>query len=100
MNLELTIKRKWFDMIADGVKKEEYRRDSRWIMSRLLRLESDGNFHDVHYDAVRFRNGYSKDSPIVMCKYLGWKYGYGNPEWGGERHPGFQLIVIKLGALI
>jgi hypothetical protein len=93
--LELTLKKQWFVMIARGEKREEYRADSRWIMSRLE--DEDG---DKHYDAVRFRNGYSPDSPVCTAEYLGWNYGFGKRKWGGGSTQGKPLIVIKLGKVL
>lgn len=86
--LELTLKRRWFDMVASGEKKEEYRAPSDWILSRL---------HGKQYAHVRFRNGYAKKSPVVVCEYLGWETGHGKLEWGA----GFDIVVIiKLGRVI
>lgn len=75
-------------MIASGEKKEEYRRECPWIMSRLAWKS---------YDVVEFRNGYSPAAPVVRCKYLGWDIGYGRPEWGAGSDP---LVVIRLGEII
>lgn len=89
--LKLTLKRRWFDMIASGEKREEYRTPSEWILSRLEGKE---------YDAVEFRNGYSKTSPVVTCEFKGWKYGFGRREWGGGSTAGQPLVVIELGNII
>jgi hypothetical protein len=90
--LELTIKRQWFDMVSSGEKKEEYRKSSKWIGSRLFGKD---------YDTVRFRNGYRADSPVCVCEYLGWTFGMGKRLWGGGVAPGEPpLIVIKLGRVI
>lgn len=89
--LELTLKRQWFDMVASGEKKEEYREQSKWIMSRL---------EGKQYDKVRFRNGYNADSPVCVCEYLGWQFGYGKKKWGGGSTQGKPLVVIKLGRVI
>lgn len=61
--LHLTLKKKWFDMIQSGEKREEYRKASDWIRSRLIGKE---------YDTVRFRNGYAPASPVVDVEYLGF----------------------------
>lgn len=89
--LELILKRRWFDMIASGEKREEYRQPSKWILSRL---------EGKKYDAVRFRNGYNPDSPVCVCEFKGWKFGYGKKKWGGGSTPGSPIIVIKLGAVL
>lgn len=88
--LRLTLKRKWFDMIASGEKKEEYRNPSLWILSRIK---------GKTYDVVEFRNGYAADSPIVRCEYKGWHMGDPKPEWSGNSKERC-LVVIKLGDLI
>lgn len=98
--LRLTLKKKWFDMVASGVKKEEYRDESPWIISRLKGKK---------YDAVEFRNGYSPDSPKCLVEYFGWYRGYGKEEWGGGMlmspsdplfSAGPERIVIRLGSII
>lgn len=89
--LELTLKKQWFDMVAIGEKREEYREPSKWIMSRL---------ENKHYDAVRFRNGYNADSPVCVCEYLGWNFGFGKRKWGGGSTQGNPLVVIKLGRVL
>ena len=47
--LHLTLKKKWFDMIASGEKREEYRELKPYWHKRLM---------DKTYDAIKFRNGY------------------------------------------
>lgn len=85
--LELTLKKKWFDMVASGEKREEYREPSHWILSRLQGRQ---------YDVVRFRNGYSPKSPVCVCEYKGWGFGNGKPKWGGD----LDIIIIKLGRVL
>lgn len=85
--LRLTLKKHWFDMIASGEKREEYREPSRWILSRL---------EGKQYDRVEFKNGYG-DVPAMTVEYLGWSYGVGRPEWGGH---GARLVVIYIGKVL
>lgn len=87
--LRLTLKRKWFDMIASGEKREEYREPGNWIMSRLGGKE---------YDLVEFANGYGAHVPRVTCRYLGWTRGGGREEWGAS--PDRHYVVIRLGEVI
>lgn len=95
--LHLTLKKKWFDMVASGEKKEEYREVKPYWESRLC----SGFPHKYawkDFDVVEFRNGYSKSAPVIR---LEWKYmamREGNPEWGAE--PGTTYFVIKLGKII
>jgi len=87
--LHLTIKKKWFDMIASGEKKEEYRTIKKHWDTRLLGKD---------YDHVLFVNGYKKDSPKVMLTYKGFHIGIGQQRWGA---PELECVyVIKLGEII
>lgn len=88
--LRLTLKRRWFDMIASGEKKEEYREATKWTNSRV----GPGRT----YDAVQFRNGYRPDSPTILVQYLGFHYGSGRPEWGAD--PQTNYVVIELGKIL
>ena len=87
--LRLTLKRKWFDMISSGVKKEEYREIKPWILSRL---------QGKAYDVVEFSNGYGKHVPKVTLKYLGWGTGTGRSDWGATPHE--PTVIIRLGEIL
>ncbi len=95
--LHLTLKKKWFDMIASGEKKEEYREIKKHWISRLC---NNGNLSDgfQYYDAVIFRNGYSGGAPLMSLQLEWICIGVGHPEWGAE--PGKEYFVIKLGDII
>ena len=87
--LTLPIKKKWFDMIKSGEKKEEYRDIKPYYDSRFKiysPFESDFMY-------VVFRNGYRKDSPRIKC-YCYISKGPGNPEWGAE--PNKLYYVLKI----
>jgi hypothetical protein len=89
--LRLTLKRKWFDMIASGEKREEYRTQSNWILSRL-----DGK----EYDRIEFKNGYGKNVPPMEVEYLGWGFSFGRREWGGGGEHGKPFATIYLGRVL
>jgi hypothetical protein len=102
--LHLTLKKKWFDMIASGKKTEEYRDIKNYWMTRLLTprkgVQSDQfpwgiGFYAGTFSHVQFRNGYSKTSPKMVFKSDGVGVFYGIEEWGAE--PGKKYFVIKLG---
>lgn len=59
--LHLTLKRKWFDQIAMGIKKEEYRVIKAFWAKRLV---------GIFYDEVHFRNGYTDDRPFMRVEWL------------------------------
>jgi len=73
--LHLTLKKKWFDMISSGVKKEEYREIKPYWCKRL----------NKKFDAVQFRNGYSKDAPFFIIQLIGLYRSFGIVEWGAPQ---------------
>lgn len=112
--LHLTLKKKWFDMIATGEKKEEYREIKPYWITRLVdqirpeKRETDFTFlhygllcsmlSPIGYDVVKFKNGYSKNSPTMLVEIRDITDGFSKPEWAdGEYKPCF---VIKLGKII
>jgi hypothetical protein len=123
--LHLTLKKKWFDMIASGEKKEEYREIKLYWMTRLLyKIDvpwggymwpgndiAAGDYSFVgwkratggapvfeEFKLMTARNGYSKEAPVLTRQCLGIEIGEGRPEWGAE--PGKKYFVIKLGEKI
>ena len=91
--LHIPIKKKWFDMIKSGEKKEEYREITKHWCSRLV-----NGMGYRKYDIVRFRNGYGKNVPQMDVECLGIHGGGGKPEWGAEE--GKAYFVIHLGKVI
>lgn len=87
--LHLTLKKKWFDMIASGEKLEEYREIKPYWEKRL---------RGQQYDAVKFRNGYRPDSPTVTVKLRGIYTGVGVRMWGAT---GIEpVFILKLGDVL
>lgn len=111
MTLKLTLKKKWFDMVASGVKIEEYREIKPYWMQRLMRCYAKGfrpckyqmcasydpmcNLIFEPFTKVEFTNGYGKHRPRITLEYKGIDTGIGNPDWGAEN--GREYFVIKLG---
>lgn len=95
--LHLTLKKKWFDMIASGEKKEEYRKIKPYWASRLCSgfpcLYSEKDF-----DVVVFKNGYSKHAPIVKVEWLGMEIGKAKPYWSDNWQG--EVFIIKLGKIL
>lgn len=60
--LHLTLKKKWFDLIASGKKTAEYREFKTYWIQRLMRYGIIQEFEVIH-----FRNGYKKDSPFMRA---------------------------------
>ena len=105
----LTIKKKWFDMILSGVKKEEYREIKPYYDSRLPKefgMFKEGEKlvkanvfppADLSTVEVKFVNGYSRKSPsfIALCSL---HIGTGKEEWGAE--PGKLYYVLKIHEIV
>jgi hypothetical protein len=87
--LKLTLKKKWFDMILSGEKKEEYRDIKPYFNVRLL---------NKSYDYVEFTNGYGKDKPQILVEYKGLQSSLGIELWGAPL--GKVVYIIKLGSIV
>lgn len=101
--LHLTLKKKWFDMVASGEKKEEYRElvdhwNKRLNFGNLSDVSINMYFLPKRFDAVTFIHGYQPNSPRTTLEWKGIEIGMGKPEWGAE--PGKEYFVIKLGEII
>ena len=108
--LHLTLKKKWFDMIASGEKKEEYRECKPYWIHRLTWHEyhhltinelekfspKQVPFKTTFYDVIKFRNGYSSDAPFILCDLLEISIGNGKYKWGATD----KCFIIKLGKII
>ena len=105
--LTLPIKKKWFDMIVSGEKKEEYREIKSYYDNRFMNafgfLLVGGQmvYGEAAPEEIRkpcpqgdlVQHGYSKDLPEVVCKCT-LQFGKGKPEWGAE--PGKLYYVLKI----
>jgi len=103
--LFLILKRKWFDMILSGIKKEEYRELTPYWYNRLMygeHRERNSFASYIHYtefkkfDTVTFQLGYQKDAPRIVCEYLNTSIGYGKIEWGATN----ECFIISLGKIL
>lgn len=84
--LHLTLKKEWFDMIASGEKKEEYREMKPYWNKRLLGKK---------FDVIQFKNGYSKDAPCMRVEVKELCSGLGIIEWGAP--VGKPVFILRLG---
>lgn len=101
--LHLTLKKKWFDMISSGEKKDEYREDKLYWKKRLVR---EGYWHSQlckEYDVIRFKNGYAIDAATMDVECLGIKlcdFCDMIEGWYDEPVNGIRVFIIKLGKII
>lgn len=126
-NLQLSLKKKWFEMTKSGVKTEDYREITPYWFARFfkdghknkhLRKEacdnlsrptsaSKWNFDNGFYFKFKeFNNnimtlGYPKSTDtdrILKLEHKGIEIGTGNPEWGAVE--GKLYFVIKHGKIL
>lgn len=95
--LYLTLKKKWFDMILSGEKKEEYREQKTFWQTRFVK---EGYWHSQackDFDIIHFTNGYGKNKPqiIIECNGISVEDD-GNYDWGFNG----RCFVIKLGEIL
>ncbi len=89
--LPLVLKRKWFDEVRLGGKREEYRAATPYWAVRLSNWQRSSRRH-----VVEFRLGYAKDAPRVAFASP-WHIAAADcrhPEWG---EPTTLHYVILLG---
>ena len=109
--LVLPIKKKWFDMIACGEKKEEYREIKPYYKTRFYnavkevldketfaqQLTAVILYENTVMLDVIFRNGYNKNSPQIKCKCIYKGRGQGKEEWGAEPNKEYYILeIIKI----
>lgn len=102
--LHLILKAQWYNMIEQGIKKEEYREDKDYWKKRLCRSKGLCDYggycamfccQNIYYDydAVCFHYGYTSRTMTFEIENI--RFGTGNPEWGAKE--GKNYFVIKLG---
>lgn len=106
--LHLTLKKKWFDMILSGYKKEEYRElKDYWCNRFCLRnwqsfeieiFEHALNWDKLQFKTITFTNGYGSDKPQFVIEFKGVKIAKGKTHWGAEPHETY--FVFKLGNIL
>lgn len=93
--LTLPIKKKWFNMILLGEKKEEYRELKPYWTTRFMKVFEfkDGTPTGEDTKEIILRNGYGANTPYikVLCTL---QVKTGKPEWGAE--PDILYYVLKI----
>lgn len=109
--LPLVLKGKWFDMIASGEKREEYRLATEYWQLRFFNWSASVTARKP--PVVEFRRGYAKNAPRMAVWCIGLetsgglspyafvsfddKYKKRHPEWG---EPDNAHFVILLGGRV
>ena len=127
-NLQLSLKKQWFEMTKSGIKTEDYREITPYWCSRLMLYQGENYSQEMYKRMLDKWNieflkklteselkqdtfkefttnimtlGYPKkdDSEhILKLEHLGIEIRTGNPEWGAE--PNKLYFVIKHGAIL
>lgn len=117
--IDLVVKTKWYDMIASGEKREEYREIKPYWCRKIMMQRgfkcpnkfsygfSQSSFpqfmcrrtgtaciqpNSSGFSHVRFRRGYTTET--MMFKAGSVIIGRGKPEWGA---PDYDVFIIRLG---
>lgn len=90
--LHLNLHKKWFDMIASGEKKEEYRELSDYWKVRMKKVRLE------NIKTITFSNGYrrGRKQMVVSLKYISIRTGL--KEWGAEEAEVY--FVLHLGNIL
>lgn len=90
--LILPIKKKWYDMILSGEKKEEYREIKPYYTTRFRSIWGYPAYWGEQHK-VCFRNGYCKNSPSFIAKCT-LSQRTGKTEWGAEEDKIYYVLKI------
>lgn len=85
--LKLTLHKMAFEVMVSGEKPFEFRKPSKWILSRLKR--------DIKY--VEFTNGYGKDKPVFTAEYRGHTTAEGKARY---RYSNKLTVDVEKGDVI
>ena len=94
--LNLTIKRRWFEMIASVEKREEYRSlDNKQVAKACKRV---ANGWPREGAAMVLRNGYRMNSPALAVRVIGFSIRLGavHPEWGEPNYPHYAILFDEI----
>lgn len=93
--LTLPIKKKWYDMIISGEKKEEYR-DIKPYYTKRFQTKGLLDRYGLPVTTIQkliLKNGYGKDAPQALVDVT-LDIRQGKPEWGAE--VGKEYYVLKI----
>lgn len=97
--LHLNLKKKWFDMILSGEKKEEYRDTSKYWIQRIYDFFiSEVICEAKDFETITFSNGYAKNRKQFVVELYTISIGKGRGDWGAEK--GKEYITFELGEII
>lgn len=101
--LPLVLKKRWYDMIASGEKKEEYREHKEFWIKRIDKWQDSRSSELITYleqkiDVIAFSCGYKKLDMFFVCDHIFIIEGTPkHPEWG---EPNIRHFALGLGERI
>jgi len=98
--LHLNLKRKWFDMVLQLDKPEEYR-DIKPSFNRIFKdgkIKIKGKYYHPTDVIICFSNGYRADRRQMFIRCKGLFVGFGKEEWGAT--PDKQQYILKLDSRV
>jgi hypothetical protein len=103
--LPLVLKGKWYDMIASGEKKEEYRDYKPFWKKRIFKVLEKSRVEAGNPIVIAFSKGYRKADMFFVCDlFLLLRNGNERPrikiEWGEPETPHFVLQLGKRVELV
>ena len=94
--LVLPIKKKWFDMILNRIKSEEYREIKPYWTKRFQTIGLlDGDIPTENKALVTFRNGYGSYAPSFTA-WVHLDIGTGEEDWGAEPGKDYYVLIIDI----
>lgn len=100
--LRLTLKKKWYDLILLGIKREEYREIKEYWLKRLFDVQNSmiakfifGNIGltSKNFTHIQFRLGYRKNAPTMDFQITDIGIGRGDSSMGAPVDQ--DVIIIK-----
>lgn len=86
--LTLPIKRRWYRMILNREKQEEYRADTPYYAARFSKYEGTPI-------RIRLRNGYGAGKPTLQVLAIPRRRRGAKPEWGGNPNQIYWVLEIQ-----
>jgi hypothetical protein len=96
--LHLVLKRKWFDMIKSGEKKEEYRDITPYWSRKFAngKIKIKGKYYHPTDVVLCFSLGYTMNRIAYKCE--GMKVGFPKSEWAINFYD--QKFILQIGERI
>lgn len=96
--LPLVLIGKWFDMIARGEKREEYRACTEYWRKRIWNWEDKAKGPSPEACktlVVEFRRGYASNAPRMAfsAHIRAWRREPNHPEWGEPYEPHYVIAL-------